>query len=349
MVRLKDIAERARVSVMTVSKALRDEPDVSAETKTRLKLLAQQMGYVPDSTAQGLRNRTTKLFGLMIPSLADPMFARVVLAIQERTYELGYDVLLAYTMNIPEREEACIRRLLSRRVDGLLLAPVYRMATEARVYQELHARRVPTVLLGHAAPFCQQFVSVQTDDLRAGYAVTQHLLKLGHRRIAFLAGPLVAPWAQERFEGYRRALREAGLDVDDRLVFQAGVTTEDGEKAALQLINEGSEATAVEAVNDSVAIGCAGAFLAQKLRIPEDISITGFGNTALSEYFRVPLTTTSQPKHRLGMAAMDALVQLLRGQRPEPRRLPVDLVARASSGTAPAAPPLKRLKTIDHR
>src|SRR5512142_190446 len=105
MIRLKDIAQRAGRSIMTVSKALRDESDVSAATKSRIKLLAQQMGYVPDSTAQGLRNRMTKLFGLVIPSLASPIFSRVILAVQERAYELGYDVLLAYTLNIPEREE----------------------------------------------------------------------------------------------------------------------------------------------------------------------------------------------------------------------------------------------------
>ena len=123
MIRLKDIAQRAGLSIMTVSKALRDEPDVSAATKTRIKLLAQQMGYVPDSTAQGLRTRRTKLFGLVISSMTNPIYSRVVLAIEERAYELGYDVVLAHTLNIPEREEACLRRLLSRRVDGLFIAP----------------------------------------------------------------------------------------------------------------------------------------------------------------------------------------------------------------------------------
>ena len=348
MTRLKDIAERARVSVMTVSKALRDEPDVSAETKTRIKLLAQQMGYVPDSTAQGLRNRTTKLFGLVIPSVADPIFSRIVLALEERSYELGYELLLACTLNIPEREEACIRRFLSRRVDGLFVAPVYRLETEARIYQELLARKVPTVLLGHTAPFCNQFVAVETDDLLGGHAVAQHLLKLGHRRIAFLTGPAASPWAQERFEGYRRALRGAGLDVDDHLVFQAGRTTEDGAKAATQIIGESSDATAIQAANDLVAIGAAEVFLSQNVKIPEDLSIVGFGNTPLSEYFRVPLTTISQPKHRLGMAAADAMVQLLHGHRPESKRLAAELVVRASSGIAPATPPLKRLKTTDH-
>jgi LacI family transcriptional regulator len=331
---------------MTVSKALRDEPDVSETTKSRLRLLAQQMGYVPDSTAQGLRTRTSRLFGLVIPSLANPIFSRIILAIQERAYDLGYDVLLAYTLNLPDREEACIRRFLSRRVDGLFISPVYRLATEARIYQELLAQKTPTVVLGHSVPFCSQFVAVETDDLVAGYAVTQHFLKLGHKRIAYLAGPPATPWNQERFEGYRRALREHGLDVDDKLVFHAGRTLEDGTKAALQMIAEGSDATAIQAVNDLVAAGCAQVFLQQRLQIPRDLSIAGFGNTMLSEFFHVPLTTVSQPKHRLGVAAMDAMGQLLRGRRPENRRLPAELVVRASSGTPPATPAIKRLKIL---
>src|SRR5580693_4060541 len=113
MVRLKDIARQAGVSVMTVSKALRDAPDVSAATKSRVKTLAHQMGYVPDSSAQGLRTKTTKLFGLVIPSITNPIFARMVVAIEERAHELGYDILLAHSLNKPDREEVCIRRLLS--------------------------------------------------------------------------------------------------------------------------------------------------------------------------------------------------------------------------------------------
>jgi LacI family transcriptional regulator len=345
MVRLKDIAARAGVSIMTVSKALRDEPGVSEPLRARIKLLAQEMGYLANSTAQGLRKGTTRLIGLIIPSLANPIFSRIILGIQECAYELGYDVLLTYTVNLPEREEAAIRRMLARRVDGLLLSPVYRLGAESRIYQELLASQTPVVLLGHLAPFCSQFVNVESDDLLAGYALTQHLLKLGHRRIAFLSGPAATPWSQERFEGYRRALREAGLDVDDKLVFQAGRTMEDGANAAVQMIDEGCDATAIQAVNDLVAAGCAGVFLQQGLTIPHDISITGFGDTMLSEYFRVPLTTANQPKHRLGVAAMESLVQLLHGQRRAAKRLAAPLVVRASSGTPPATPVLKRLKT----
>jgi DNA-binding LacI/PurR family transcriptional regulator len=119
MIRLKDIAARAGVSLMTVSKALRDQPDVSATTKTRVKLLAQQMGYLPDSSAQVLRTRKTKLFGIVLSSMTNPIYSRVILAIEEGAHALGYDVLLAHTLNVPEREEACIRRFISRRVGCL--------------------------------------------------------------------------------------------------------------------------------------------------------------------------------------------------------------------------------------
>jgi len=321
---------------MTVSKALRDEPDVSAATKARLKLLAQEMGYVPDSTAQGLRTRTTKLFGLVVPSLTDPVFARIVLAIEERAHELGYDVLFVHTLNNVEREELAIRRLLSRRVDGLFVSPVYRIDPESRIYQELLIRHTPTVLLGPPAKFCSQFASVQVEDQSASMAATQHLLNLGHKRIAFLSGPLAAPWSQERFEGYRRALREAGMDVDDRLVFQAEISVESGAQAAMQILNESCKATAVQAVSDLTAVGCADALLNQGIRIPQDMSVVGFGNILTSEFFRVPLTTVRQPKYRLGVAAVEIMQQLLRSQPAESKRLPAELVIRAS--TAPPPP-----------
>lgn len=331
MVRLVDIAKRVGVSVMTVSKALRDQPDVSAATKTRIKQIAKEMGYVPDSSAQGLRTRTTKLFGLIIPSTTNPIFARMVYAIEERAHELGYDLLLAHTYNMIEREAVCIRRLLSRRVDGLFISPVYRMETDARVYRELQASKTPVVLLGSPAAFCSQFVSVQTEELAASFAATQHLLQLGHKRIAYLTGPLPATWAQERYEGYRRAYREAGLEVDDRLVFHAGSTIEDGAKAALQFANEKCDATAIQTVNDLVAIGCAETLLQQGLRIPQDLSLIGFGNVLAAEHFRVPLTTIRQPKFRLGNAAMDSMLQLLRGEAVDNKRLPGELVIREST------------------
>ncbi|MFM8469505.1 MAG: LacI family DNA-binding transcriptional regulator [Limisphaerales bacterium] len=337
MVRLKDIAYRAGVSVMTVSKALRDAKDICVATKARIKDLAEEMGYVPDAAAAGLRTRSTRLFGLVITTLTNPLFARMVMAIEEWSYQHGYAVLLMHSHNDPGREEQCIRRLLSRRVDGLFISPASRLEASAKVYQELQGSGMPVVILGSRAKFCAGFPCVESDDVAASANVTRHLIELGHRRIAFFAGPQISPWAHDRFAGYKKALREAKIELDDSLIFQAGATIEEGEKAAAQFTSEATEATAIQAVNDMVAIGAGSLLLQQGLRIPQDISLAGFGNVLVSEHFRVPLTTVRQPKFRLGVAAMELMLAQLRREKFESKRLPADIVIRQSTA-APAKP-----------
>jgi LacI family transcriptional regulator len=331
MIRLKDVAARAGVSIMTVSKVLRDAPDVSEATKARIRRLADEMGYLPDSQARGLRMRRTRLFGLILPSITDHWLAHAAAAIEERVHELNYDLLVCQTKDLPPREETCIHRLLSRRIDGLFLHPVYRLAPSAPAYEELLRSGTPTIILGHRAPFCSQFANVETEDALASFNLAEHLIKLGHERIAFLAGPSAAPWAQERLEGYRKALRSAGLQCEDRLVFTAGAGIQDGENAAGQMIAEAISATAVMAVTDHVAIGAATVFMKRGLRIPEDISIAGFGNHMAAENFRVPLTTVQQPKFGFGVVAAEQMLCLLRGDKLESMRLPCELVLRQST------------------
>ncbi len=340
MVRLKDIAERANVSVMTVSKVMRDASDISAATKARVRDLAHEMGYVPDSNAQGLRNRSAKLFGLVISSTTNPIFARILMAIEQRVSEMGYDLMLGLTMNNVEREELLVRRFLSRRMDGLFIRPVYRMEPKAVVYEDLRRIKTPTVLLGQSSTFCSGFHTVEIDDVAASQTATEHLLQLGHKRIAFLSGPQISPEAQERFEGYRRALQDAGIEFDERLVFQAGSTVEEGRAAAVQMLNESPGFTALQGSNDLVAIGAAGVLLDQGFKIPDDVSVIGFGNVLTSEHFRVPLTTMRQPKFGMGVAAVESMQKLLAGEIPSPRRLPAEIVVRAS-----AAKPPKKMRT----
>jgi len=337
MIRLKDIAEQAGVSVMTVSKALRDEPDIAAQTRARIRTIADAAGYVPNHAARALRTHTTRQFGLIISALTNPLYIRVLMAIEEQAHEMGYDILFAQTMNHPGREEAVIRRMLARRVDGLFIRPVYRADNTAAIYEELKRQGTPTVILGHRALFCSDFPSVQTDALASARSATLHLLGLGHRRVACLTGPTFSPWAQERYEGYRHALHDANLEVDEKLVFQAGATIEEGEKAALQLINEAPGATAIVAANDLVAIGAANILLDQGVRIPEDISLIGFGNILGAAHYRVPLTTVRQPKYRRGITAMESMEDLLAGKNPDTKRLAAELILRDST----AGPPKK--------
>ncbi len=331
MIRLKDIAYRAGCSVMTVSKALRDAKDISDKTKARIQQMAEEMGYVPDAAAAGLRTRSSRMLGLIIPTLTNPIYARLVMAIEEWAYQHGYALLLLHSHNDSAREEQCIRRLLSRRVDGLFISPAPRMEPSAKIYDEMLASGQPVVILGARAKFCAGFPCVESDDTTASANVTRHLLELGHRRIAFFAGPQVSPWAHDRFAGYKKALRDANVEFDDRLIFQAGSTIEEGEKTAVQFLSETTEATAIQAVNDMVAIGAGTLLLQQGLKIPQDYSLAGFGNVLVSEHFRVPLTTVRQPKFRLGVAAMELMLAKLRGEAAESKRLPADLVIRQST------------------
>ena len=138
-------------------------------------------------------------------------------------------------------------------------------------------------------------------------------------------------------EGYRRALREAAIEPDDSLVFTAGATIEEGEKAAVQMIDESAAVTAVQAATDLVAMGAANVFLNQGIKIPQELSIAGFGNILMSQHFRVPLSTVRQPKLRLGVAAIDSMQKLRRGERPEPKRIPAEIIVRTSTAPPKAA------------
>ncbi len=332
MIRLKDIAVQADVSVMPVSKALRNEPDIAATTKTRIRAIAEEKGYVPNHSARGLRTSTTSQFALIISALTNPLYTRVMMAIEEQAHEMGYEILFAQTLNNPAREELVIRRMLARQVDGLFIRPVYRSDNRAPIYDKLKKNGTPTVILGHRALFCSEFPNVQTNDLTAAQTATQHLLELGHQAIACFTGPSFSPWAQERYEGYRKTLVDAGMEIDEKLIFQAGSTIEEGEKAALQLINERPGATAIIAANDLVAIGAANVLIDQGLKIPDDISLVGFGDILNAENYRVPLTTISQPKYRRGIASMDTMINLLKGKSGGSKRLTAELIIRESTG-----------------
>lgn len=335
MVRLRDIAEKAGVSVMTVSKALRDAKDISVKTKARIRQLALEMGYVPDAMAQSLRTRSTRLLGVLIASSTNPIYSRTLMALEEWAFQLGYEILVSHSLNQPDREETCLRRMLARRVDGMFIAPVYRFEHTASIYEELKRQKTPVVILGRRAPFCGSFPSVEVDETAASEALTRHLIENGHRRIAYFAGPQVSPSSNDRLEGYRRALREAGIEVDDRLVFAAGSTIDEGAKAAAEFIDEGSDASAIQCVNDLVAVGAGNVLLNQGVKIPGDISLAGFGNILTSEHFRVPLTTVRQPKFRMGAQAMEMMQAMLRHEQVKNRLLSAEIALRQSTGPAP--------------
>lgn len=335
MARLTDIAKIAGVSVMTVSKALRNAPDISPHTKQKIKKIAEELGYVPNFMARSLRSRKTLLIGLVISSVTNPFFSRVIMAVEEKSFETGYDLLLAQTYNSIEREEKILKRLMARHVDGILISPVYRLETKSEVYDELLVKNIPLVLLGHPSDFCQRFPYVSANDYELSYMATKHLISLGHKRIAFLASHGFYPWSSNRLNGYIKALHESNIEVDERLILAIGSRIEDGFQAAEQIVSEGVEFTAIQAVNDLVAIGAMNYLISKGIKVPEQVSIVGFGNILMSETCSVPLTTINQPKYRLGAAGFDLLLTKMLGKDVESKMLEGELIIRKSS-----APPI---------
>ncbi len=334
MVRLVDIARQAGVSVMTVSRVMRDTPDISEATKAKVLAIAKQLGYLPDAMARSLRTRSTRLLGALVPTVTDRVVGPALQTIGEYVQQLGYDLIVAQSFDRPELEESCLHRLLARRIEGLFLVPVGPAAVAAQHHVHLRRRQVPAVVLGYGPAMAsdESLHAVGADETAASRLVTDHLIGLGHRQIVFLAGPSLSASARARFDGYRQALRSSGIDLDERLVFGAGLTMADGVRAVERMLSESVRATAVQAVNDMVAIGAMDGLVKRGCSVPGDWSLAGFGDLPLSGFGRIPLTTVGEPKHQLGKAAVQVMASLLRGESPVSVLLPTELIVRSSTG-----------------
>ncbi len=316
---------------MTVSKVMRDYPDIALKTKERIRAIANQLGYVPDAAARSLRTRSTHTIGVVVPNINQTYFPRVFVGIEQVAKARGYKLFLAHSNEDPAQETAEIRELLSRKVDGLIIVPANRIDGTYEIFSLIESRGVPTVILDRYPSQLENFLHVVSDDHQGGYLATKHLIGLGHRDIALLTGPPGCPCTQERTEGYRRALQEAGIPFRDELVFTAGHEMADGQRAAAELSHERTRCTALFAHNDLVAIGAAEFFLEQKWTVPADMSIIGYGDMQPASLYRVPLTTVRQPQSGLGQLAIQILFEKIAGRPTESRRMPVEVVARNST------------------
>jgi LacI family transcriptional regulator len=227
-----------------------------------------------------------------------------------------------------------VRKLIARQVEALLLVPAVRWQHRLATLELVRTSGIPTVLLDAYPAGAENFPQVSwvvCDDERGGQLATEHLLELGHREILFLAGPNGSSSSAGRFSGYRRALAAAGVPYSDNLVYLADKDIDSGRKAMAQAFSEKASFTAVVAYNDSVAIGAAHTLLQQGFRIPEEISIVGFGDGLLAENFRVPLTTVRIPQMEMGEIAVRLAMELQKGAPVQPRQLPVEIIVRAST------------------
>ncbi len=334
MATLKDLATSLNLSVMAVSKALRDAPDISVATKERVQAEARRQHYVPNRAAQNLRLRRSGLIGVVVPQINHTYYSQLVWGIERQAESLGLQLMLGHSLDRAENEIREVQKLISRQVEALLLVPAVRWQHRLATLELLRASHVPTVLLDAYPAGADAFPQVSwvvCDDQRGTQLATQHLLELGHREILFFAGPNGSSSSAGRFSGYQRALSEVGVDYSDARVFLAGKDIESGQNAMSHALTEKTPFTAVVAHNDSVAMGAVEMLRQQGYRIPEDISVVGFGDGLLAANFRVPLTTVRVPQIEMGETALRLALDLQKGEKVQPRVLPVEIIVREST------------------
>ena len=326
---VKEIAAIAKVSVATVSRALQRPELVSEATRQRIHEVVKRLGYTPNALARNLRTARTRLIIALLPDIANPFFSEVIRGIEQVAHENGYSVLLGETQGSLVREKAYADMVAARQADGIItMSP-----------------RVPTISIHGRLPVvnaCEyvkdnKISSVYIDNVAAAGAAVDYLVTLGHRDIAFIAGPSSSPICVDRKQGYHLALRRAKISADPALTATGDFSIEAGERAIDLLLSQGQSFSAVFCSNDEMAIGAMRALISHGLRVPQDVSVVGFDDIRFARYTSPPLTTVAQPKNALGREAMTMLIELLHdpGVPPRKRVLSADLVVRGS--TAPRA------------
>jgi DNA-binding LacI/PurR family transcriptional regulator len=326
MANLTDVARAAGVSLATASRALNDtyKDKVSPATRQRVLSIARAMGYHPSVSARSLRKKTTFQFGLVIPDLSRSYVAEVVQGLQVVAMEMEYSCLIYITNGQFSLEKKILQQLLPGRVDGAIWLPA--RPGEGR-YEPDEFVDYPIIQVFYKE--IESMSAILVDQVQGGYMATQHLLSLGHQRLAYLGA--TDPHGKQRLAGFEKALDEAGIPAGDRFVLLPGY---DWDRAYAELFNlfaQPVRPTAIVAVSDELALCTMRALQSHGLRVPEDVSVIGFDDMPLARHFEVPLTTVRLPKREVGSFAMRALVSQVDGSGNSDTLLPTHLIKRSST------------------
>ncbi|NYF79626.1 LacI family DNA-binding transcriptional regulator [Granulicella arctica] len=332
-VRLKDIARDLGVSVVTVSKVLRGNTDISDETRQRVLKRMKDLNYQPNMMARGLASGRTYTVGLVVPDLVHPFFAEFAKALSAVLRTSNRALILASSEEDPDIEQNEIRMLLRRGVDILLIASCQ---ASLRNFYDLGDQRTPYLLFDRNFPhLAAHFVG--SDDVRVGELATKHLLELGRRRIAHIGGKNTSP-SFDRLRGFRNVMEEARLPIPEGYVVIRDRVEEVGDtvgyQAMQQLLQMEPSPDAVFCYNDLTAVGAIEAIIERGLRVPEDVAVIGCGNFRYAKYLKVPLSSIDHGTAELGRIAGEFALDLLQTPEQQPKSILLEptLVIRRSTG-----------------
>src|SRR5215831_11119102 len=335
---IKDVAKRAGVSITTASRVLNNvEYPVAAATRRRVEAAARELHYSPSALARALVTRRSGMVGVLVGDMVDPYFFEIARGVEDAARDAGYLVVVCNTDREPATERRYVATLSDYRVDALIFAggDVVAPGEQRKLKQQLAlASRRGTLAVACAGEHAG-LPAIDIDHRAAARDMTEYLLSLGHRRIGFIGGRRNLSTAVQREAGFRAAMTSAGHAPD--LIVESDFTYAGGLAAARRLIAEHAP-TAIFAANDQMALATLNAARAAGLRVPDNVTVVGFGDTGAAEHAAPTLSTVSMPRHGLGVAAMTALLAALAGttSRVEARQLPYQIVVRESSAP-PAA------------
>jgi LacI family transcriptional regulator len=334
-VTLRDVARLAGVHPGTASRALNEDTRelVNGETARKVMSAAADLGYRPNPMARGLKTNRSYTIGVLIPDLTNPLFPPMLRGIEDRLEEAGYTPLIANTDNQPEREALHTATMRARQVDGIIAATARQ---DHRAINALSTNGLPVVLLNRWLPGVG--ISSATPDDRVGQRLAvEHLIDLGHQRIAYLAGPQDLSTGSERKAGFIEAMGSAGLEADQSLLaVGAGYSEAEGARLTRQLLDSRRDFTAIAAANDLFALAALDVLAERGFRCPNKVSMVGFNDMPFAARFQPPLTTIRIPHYEIGAGAADLVLERLQDPDVAPRhlRLQPTLVIRKSTGPA---------------
>ncbi|HIH0795452.1 TPA: substrate-binding domain-containing protein [Vibrio cholerae] len=308
MATMKDIARLAGVSTSTVSHVINKSRFVSDEIAERVNNAAQQLNYAPSALARSLKMNRTKTIGMLVTTSTNPFFGEVVKGVERSCYHQGYNLILCNTEGDNQRMKASINTLLQKRVDGLLLMCSTLEGERLDVFDRYPD--IPIVVMDWG-PILFASDKIQDNSLQGGYMAAKHLIECGHKEIGCITGPLIRHQAQMRYEGYKRALAEAGIAINPDWIVESDFECEGGYQAFEKLYQRGKLPSALFVSNDMMAMGVIQAASQRGLRVPDDLSLIGYDDVHIAKFMTPALTTIHQPKYRLGKAAVDTLLYRL--------------------------------------
>ena len=306
---IKDIARELGISPSTVSRALKDHPDISPDTKRLVNELALKLRYKPNAIALSLKNRRSNVVGVIIPEIVHFFFSSVISGIQDVASKNGYNIMVSQTNELYENEVAAVIAFMDGRIDGLLVS-VAKETSDYDHFRKLEEEGIPIVFFDRTIEdYESDYVVI--DDFGGAYSAVEHLIKTGKRRIAHFSGPQNRLIGKNRFNGYKQALDDYGIELDEDLVISAD-NFYTGIHGVNMLVDQGTNFDAIFTVNDFTAIGVIKTLKARGFNVPEQVAVVGFGDEDIAHMFDPMLTTISQPGDVMGRRSMELLMRKIK-------------------------------------